>query len=155
MFIPTNYGSALFQISGQLSNLQTLPLRPSFTASNMVAGQNVYGSAPTIPEGGPFVDARTVTLIPQTIGGTISVTFNRGSFAVYTVTLAPYDLFPELALPAEQITLLTDPNQVEVYTDTNPRLLNKEALAVNSALRFSGLIFNRQRHPPHGLCPSQ
>jgi hypothetical protein len=137
-----NYGSALFQISGQLSNLQTLPFTPSFTASNMVAGQNVYVSAPTIPEGGPFVDARTVTLIPQTIDGTISATSNSGSFAVYTVTLAPYDLFPELALQPEQITLLTNPNQVEVYTDTNTQLLNKEALAVNSTLRFNGLIFN-------------
>jgi len=127
---PFNYGSAVFQISGQQSNLQTLPFTASFTASNMVAGQNVYVSAPTLPEGGPFVDARTITLIPQTIDGTIAATSNSGTIAVYSVMLAPYDLFPELAVQPEQITLLTDPSQVEVYMDSNTQMLNSEALAV-------------------------
>jgi hypothetical protein len=137
-----NYGSAAFQISGQLTNLQNLPFTPAFTASNMVAGQIVYLSAPTIPNGGPFVHARTLTLIPQTIDGTIAATSNSGSFAVYTVTLAPYALFPTLAVQPGQITLLTNPNQVEIYIDTNTQMLNSEQLAVGNTLRFNGLIFN-------------
>jgi hypothetical protein len=139
---PFNYGSTVFQISGGQSNLQSLPFTPSFTASNMVAGQNVYVSAPTIPEGGLFVDARTITLIPQTIDGTIAATSNSGNFAVYTVTLAPYDLFPTFAVQAEQITLLTNPSQVEVYTDSSTQMLNREALTVGNVLRFYGLVFN-------------
>jgi hypothetical protein len=139
---PFNYGSAGFQISGQQSNLQTLPFTPSFTASNMVAGQNVYISAPTIPEGGPFVDVRTITLIPQTIDGTISATSNSSSFAVYTVTLPSYDLFPTFAVQPQQITLLTNPSQVEVYVDTNTQMLNTGSLAVGNTLRFNGLVFN-------------
>jgi hypothetical protein len=137
-----NYGSAVFQISGQLSNLQSLPFTPSFTASNMVAGQNIYLSAPAIPEEGPFVEARTITLIPQTIDGTVAATSNSGNFTVYTVTLAPYDIFPAMAVQPQQITLLTDPSQVEVYIDSNTQMLNSEALAVGSTLLFNGLIFN-------------
>jgi hypothetical protein len=139
---PFNYGSAVFQISGQQSNLQTLPFTPSFTASNMVAGQNVYISAPTLPAEGPFVDARTITLIPQTIDGTITATSNSGNFAIYTVTLAPYDLFPALAVQPEQINVLTNPSQVEVYTDSDTQMLNTMALTVGNTLRFNGLVFN-------------
>jgi hypothetical protein len=36
-----DFSNAAFNISGQLTNLQNLPFLPSFTASNMVAGQNV------------------------------------------------------------------------------------------------------------------
>lgn len=125
-----NYGSVAFQISQQLTNLQSLPFIPSFTATNMVAGQNVYLTAPAIPSAGPFVDARTVTLIPQTIDGTISATSNSGSFAVL------------MAVQPEQQTLLTNPNQVDVYVDSNTQMLNSEQLSVGNTLRFSGLIFN-------------
>jgi len=49
---------------------------------------------------------------------------------------------PTFAVQAEQITLLTDPSQVEVYTDNSTQMLNTEALTVGNALRFYGLVFN-------------
>jgi hypothetical protein len=139
---PFTFGSAVFQISGQLTNLQTLPFTASFNGSNMVDGQNVYVSAPLIPDAHPEVAARTITLIPQTIDGTIAATSNTGGFAIYTVTLAPYDLFPILAAQPGQTTLLTNPSQVEVYVDNNTQMLNSGALAVGNTLRFNGLVFN-------------
>ena len=139
---PFKFGDASFQISGQLPNQQILPFTPSFNGSNMVPGQNIYLSAPLIPPNGADIEARTITLIPQTIDGTISATSNSGNFAVYTVTLAPYDLFPELAVQPGQNNLITNPDQVEVYTDTNTQMLNSNALTVGNTLRFYGLIFN-------------
>jgi len=137
-----NAANAVFQVSGQLTNLQNLPFTPSFNASNMVAGQNIYLSAPEIPPANPEVAARTITLIPQTIDGTITATSNSGSFAVYNVTLAPYDPFPNMGAAPLQKSYVTNPNQVEVYTDTNTQMLNSESLAIGNTLRFNGLIFN-------------
>lgn len=37
-----NFSNTVFQISGQLTNLQSLPFAASFNASNMVPGQNVF-----------------------------------------------------------------------------------------------------------------
>ena len=139
---PFNFSNATFQISGQLANLQNLPFTPSFNASNIIDGQNIYLSAPAIPTGGPPLDARTITLIPQTIDGTVSATNNAGSFAVYTVTLAPYDLFPDLTVAPNQQSYLINPNQVEVYVDSNTQMLNSTPVTVGNTLRFYGLIFN-------------
>jgi hypothetical protein len=47
-----DFSSAAFHVSVQLANLQNLPFVPSFTASNMVAGQNVDISTPTFSLGG-------------------------------------------------------------------------------------------------------
>ncbi len=65
-----------------------------------------------------------------------------GSFVDYTVSLASYDLFPTLAVQQGQTTLLNNPSQVEVYVDSSTQMLNKQALAVGSTLRFYGLVFN-------------
>src|SRR5208283_1151085 len=46
----TYYNSgAVYQISGQLSNLQSLPFTPSFTSVNMVPGQNTSLTLHTPP----------------------------------------------------------------------------------------------------------
>ena len=140
-----NFGSAVFQISGQLTNLHSLPFTPGFNGSNTVAGQNLYITAPAIGPPGephPYPVVRTVTLIPQTVNGTIAAISNSGSLAVYTVTLAPYDVFPTFAVQPGQKTLLTNPSQVEVYADSSTQMLNSEALAVGKTLRFNGLVFN-------------
>jgi len=81
-------------------------------------------------------------LIPQTIDGTISSSSTTGNFTVYTVTLASYDLFPQLAVQQGQTTLLTNPNEVQVYVDSNTQMLNTQSLAAGSTLRFYGLVFN-------------
>ncbi len=142
-FGPFTFGSAAFQISGQFTNLKSLPFVPSFTASNIVPGQEVYISAASIPNsGGVYPVASTLTLMPQTINGTVLGSTQAGNFTDYTVTLASYDLFPMLAEQPGQTTVESNPSEVEVYVDSHTELLNSQALAVGGTLRFYGLVFN-------------
>ena len=117
--IAFNFGNTVFQTSGQLTNVQSLP----FPA---------------------YEPATTMALLPQTIDGTVSAVSSSGNFTTYTVTLAPYDLFPDLAVQAGQTTLLNHPNSVVVYVDSNTQMLNTTPADVGSVLRFSGLVFNDQ-----------
>lgn len=144
VFMPYSFGNALFQISGRFSNLQNLPFSASFDAANMFEGQNVYISthATTVPGGFPYVLATTITMMPQTINGTVSAISSDGGFTTYTVALAPYDLIPALAVQPGQTTVLTNPSNVVVYVDGNTHLLNTKPLAVGNVVRFNGLLFN-------------
>jgi hypothetical protein len=139
-----DFSAAVFQVSGQLTKLQSLPFLPSFSASNMVAGQNVdVSTASNLSLAGPnYTPANTITLIPQAIDATVTGSSTSGNFTDYTVTLAPYDLFPALAVQPGQTTLLNNPSQVEVYVDNNTQMLNSQALAAGSNFRFYGLVFN-------------
>ncbi|MFZ0815910.1 MAG: DUF5666 domain-containing protein [Candidatus Sulfotelmatobacter sp.] len=139
-----NSSGTAFQVSGQLTNLQSLPFSANFNVSSMVAGQNVdVSAAANIGLPGPdYTPANTVTLIPQTIDGAVAGSSTSGNFTDYTVTLAPYDLFPALAAQPGQATLLNNPSQVEVYVDGKTQMLNTQALAAGSTLRFYGLVFN-------------
>ena len=138
-----SFDSAIFQISGQLTNLQSLPFVPSFTGSNMVAGQNVYLSSPQLTDGSnPYTELDAITLIPQTVNGTVTGSAASGIFTDYSVTLAPYSLFPTLAVQPGQATLLNNPSDVEVYIDSNTQLLNSRPLAEGGTFRFYGLVFN-------------
>jgi len=133
--------NATFQTSGQLANQQSLPFAATFNAVNMVDGQNTLFT--THGALGNTVPAVTeITLLPQTIDGTVSATSTAGGFTTYTVTLAPYDLFPNLAVEPGQTTLLTDPNTVVVYADSNTQMLNSTQLGVGGLFRFYGLVFN-------------
>jgi hypothetical protein len=135
-----------FQISGQFSasQIQSLPFTATFSGSNMVAGQKVYVSARAVTccGAGSETQATTVTLIPQTINGTVSGVSSVGNFAVYTVALAAYDLFPALAVQPGQTTVLASPGSVVVYVDGGTQMLNTKPLAAGSVLRFNGLVFN-------------
>jgi hypothetical protein len=133
-------GGAVYQISGQLANLQSLPFTPSFSAASIVAGQNVLVTSHGLNSGG-YLPVSTLTLIPQTINGTVTAVTSGGGFEMYTVALAPYDALPNLAGQAEQ-NVLTNPGSVVVYVDSNTQLLNSGAIAVGSLLRFNGLLFN-------------
>ncbi len=138
-----DFDSAVFQISGQFANLQNLPFVPSFTAANMVAGQNVDIASGNLSIVGPtYTPANTITLVPQTINGTVTASQQSGSFVDYTVSLASYDLFPTLAVQQGQTTLLNNPSQIEIYVDNNTQKLNTQSLAPGSTLRFYGLVFN-------------
>jgi hypothetical protein len=138
-----DFSNSAFRISGQFTNLQTLPFVPSFNPSNIVAGQNVdITSADFILSGGIGTPAYTVTLVPQTIDGTVVGSQQSGNFTDYTVSLSSYDLFPTLAVQQGQTTLLNNPSQVEVYVDSSTQTLNTQALAAGSTLRFYGLVFN-------------
>lgn len=139
-----SFGNAVFQTSGALANLQSLPFPPSFTAANMVAGQNlsITTHATAIAAGPIYFPATTVTLMPQTIDGTITAVASSGAFDMYTIQLATYDAMPTFAAQQGQTTLLAHPDTVVVYVDHNTRMRNATALETGIVFRFSGLLFN-------------
>ena len=79
---------------------------------------------------------------PQTVNGTVSAVLTAGNFTTHTVTLAPYDLFPQFAVQPGQTTLLTNPNTIVVYADSSTRMLNSSMVNVGGLFRFYGLVFN-------------
>jgi hypothetical protein len=144
---PYDFSRTTFHISGQLSNVQQLPFAATFNAANVVPGQNVYLSSPafvTCCGQLYFAPATTITLMPQTIDGTVFGSSVSGNFTIYAVQLSNYDLLASLAAQPAQATLLTQPNQVQVYVDSSTRMLNSVPVAVGSTLRFYGLVFNNQ-----------
>ena len=142
-----DFSSTTFHISDQLSNVRQLPFTAAFNAANMVPGQNVYLSSPafvTCCGGEYYAPATTITLMPQTIDGTVLGSSVSGNFTVYAVVLSNYDLFASLVAQPEQATLLIQPNDVRVYVDGSTRMLNSDPVAVGSTFRFHGLVFNDQ-----------
>jgi len=142
---PYDFSATSFAISGALSNVRQLPFAASFNAANMVPGQNVYLSSPAFVTccGQPyFAPATTITLMPQTIDGTIFGISTSGGFTVYSVELTSNDLFVSLEYQAGQAALLTQSNQVQVYVDGSTRMQNSEPPVVGGTLRFYGLVFN-------------
>jgi hypothetical protein len=142
--ITFSYGSAVFHTSGAFKNLDNLPFPANFTAATAVDGQNISASTHALFASiePTFVPATAITLIPQIINGTVSAIGSEGGFTTYAVTLAPYDLFPALALQPDQSAVLTSPNTVIVYADSNTQMLNTNPIAVGSVVRFYGLVFN-------------
>jgi hypothetical protein len=136
------YNNATFQISAQFTNVAALPFPAAFNLANVFDGQNMYVSShtPTFPS--DYLPATTITLMPQTVNGAISSIGSDTGFATYTVSLAPYDLIPNLAVQPGQATVLTNPSSVVVYVDGNTQMLNTQPLAVGSVVRFNGLLFN-------------
>jgi Domain of unknown function (DUF5666) len=141
---PVDFDNSVFGISGQLTNLASLPFPAIFTSANMVPGQNAaytfhYSIYPD-DDSGPAPSS--ITLLPQTIDGTVSAVSTSGGFTTYTVTLAPYDLFPALAAQSGQTSPLASPGTVVIYVDGNTQLLNSMPLAVGGVFRFNGLVFD-------------
>jgi hypothetical protein len=143
-FMPYSFGAATFQVSGWLTNLLDLPFSPVFDAGHLFPGQNVYvtSHALTLLPVPTYFPATTITLIPQIINGTITGIASEGNFSTYTVTLAPYDLIPNLAVQVGQTNVLGDPHQVIAYVDSNTQRLNSKPLSLGGVARFSGLIFD-------------
>jgi hypothetical protein len=139
-----DYETARFQVSGALSNVQQLPFPAEFGSGSMADGQNVFITThqTSPPDFNLGLSVTTVTLIPQTINGTVVGISSESGFDTYTVLLAGYDLFPQLAVQRYQTTLLTDPGTVIVYADSNTKLLNTQPIAVGSTARFNGAVFN-------------
>jgi hypothetical protein len=138
-----SFSNATFQIAGP-TNVQDLPFPATFNATTMFAGQNVYvttNATQIMPEP-TYVAATSVTLVPQTINGLVTGVSNEGNFATYTVSLAPYNLIPDLAVQPGQTSVLTNPTTAVIYVDSNTRMLNSQPLASGSTLRFNGLLFN-------------
>lgn len=135
--------STAFKLSGEIAVPSNLPFSATFDSSNMIAGQNLsVASQVIVTSGGTFTHATAITLMPQTINGTIAGVSSSAGFTVYSVSLAAYDLFPILAVQPGQTTALQNPLSVEVYVDSNTQMLNSNAIATGNVLRFNGLIFN-------------
>jgi hypothetical protein len=138
-----SYVNAIFQISSQFANLQQLPFPASFSAANMVGGQTILVTSHATEDTSPlYFPASTITLVPQTINGTVTAVSSESGYDVYTVSLAVYDLFPQDAALKDQTTELSNPSVVVIYADTDTQLLNTQPIAVGSVVRFNGLIFN-------------
>jgi hypothetical protein len=114
------------------------PFRPPASS----AGQRVLitSHATTVDPEPAYVPASTLTLLPQTIDGTVSAVSSAGGYDVYTVTLAPYDAFPQFATQDGQATLLLSPNVVTVYVSESDSAT--VPVSAGQVFRFTGLIFN-------------
>lgn len=141
---PVNFSNATFAISGALPNLVSLPFTPVLSAGSLIAGQNlsVTTHVSSFPNGS--IPVATVALMPQTINGTVTDISSEGGFTTYTVTLAPYDLFPNLALQPSQSNVVENPDTIIVYADNNTQEMNASPLTVGSVFRFNGLVFDDQ-----------
>jgi hypothetical protein len=132
-----------FNRSGAIALPSNLPFSATFDSSHMFAGQNVaVASQVIVTSGGANTRATTITLMPQTINGTITGVSSSGGFTVYNVSLPAYDLFPTLAVQPGQTTALQSPSSVEVYANSSTQMLNSNVIAPGNVLRFNGLIFN-------------
>jgi len=140
-----DFSNTAFAVWGGLTNTATLPFGAAFDSSNMVAGQMVSLTTHVTQPGegtSSYVPAATMTLMPQTIDATVNGVTAQGNFTVYTVTLAPYDTFPQFAVQGGQTTLLGNPQQVIVYADSNTQMLNSSAVTAGSVVRLTGVVFN-------------
>ena len=141
--MPFDLSQAVFGVS-QFSNLASLPFTPAFAYANLVPGQNVYITTPaaTVTGINRYPLASTMTLMPQTLDGTVIGQDSSGGFNVYTISLASYDLFPALAGQQGSNNLLGLPAQVVVYADSNTALAGVAEPVIGSTYRFHGLVFN-------------
>ncbi|MGB6973765.1 MAG: DUF5666 domain-containing protein [Terracidiphilus sp.] len=141
-----NDSNAVFQVSGQLTNLQSLPFSARFDASSMAPGQLIaattHDSAHVCDTVNGYNSATTITLVPQTIDGTVEAVSSEGSFTTYSVALASYDYFTEFGSQPNQVLPVADPYTVVVYADSNTQQLNATPVAVGGVFRFYGLVFN-------------
>lgn len=123
-----------FRLPHRLGDLDddSLPFGGTFSAATLFAGQNVAVTADTVANNA--ATAKTVTLSPQTVDGTIA-SISTGQdmrTTTYTITL---DSMSWLAT-------LTGQTKVTVYTNGNLEEINKTTLAVGSTARFNGFLFN-------------
>lgn len=143
-FATYSYGGATtFEISSQLANVAQLPFHAMFNGTNMVGGQNVMAIVHLSGLTPGYTPVSTLVLIPQTVDGVVTAMGTQGAFTTYTITLAPYDLFPDLAsLSGSGSNALQNPNTIVVYADGSTQMQTSSAIAVGSTYRFNGLVFN-------------
>jgi hypothetical protein len=130
VFTVTTTSSTVWAITPQFVALSGLPFTPSFSPTNVVAGQSVGVIASSVS--GNTATANNVYLIPQTVGGTVTAVTPGSHFTAYTLTLASGSAFASLS-GATTIT---------VYTSSATVGLSTTPIAVNSNVRFNGLVFN-------------
>jgi hypothetical protein len=132
-----------FGVSGQFTNIASIPLSAPYSASTLTPGQYASGSivGSTGIQNLPY--AQVVTLEPQTLNGTVESVSNQNGLAVYTVALAAYDIFSVTQQEGgSYLPKVTDPSTVVVYVDTSAQFLNSGMVEEGSLLRFRGVVFN-------------
>ncbi len=141
-----NGNGAAFQVSGELANVKSLPFPATFDASSLAPGQLVaattHDPAHVCITVNGFSAASTVTLVPQTLDGTVEAISSAGDFTTYSVQLATYDLFTAMGSQPDQVLPVATPDTVVVYADANTQTLNTKPISVGSIERFHGLVFN-------------
>src|SRR5579872_6188438 len=116
---PFSVAGAKFGISSAFTNLAELPFSAKFDVSSFTWGQAVDVTTHQSLFLNQYLPVTTVTLVPQTINGAVQPVSTNGSFTEYTVSLASYDLFPQLALQWGQSGHLDSPAIITVYADQN------------------------------------
>jgi hypothetical protein len=136
--------NASFQIAGPPSRFSGLPFQAVFSASTAVAGQNVSvtSQVPLFLAGA--LPASTVTLMPQSLNGTVRAISRSGDYITYVLKLATYDTFPNLANQPGESLAIANPGTVVIYAGVNTRMLTANPIAVGSVYRFYGQVFNDQ-----------
>jgi len=133
-------GSTTFAIAPQFVTLTGLPFTPTFTSTNLVAGQSVGVVTSAFSSSAQTATATTVYLAPQTVNGTVTAIATSGAYTAYTFALASGSAFASLN-GATTITVYTGtataPPASTAVGDTPP-----PAITVGSTVRFNGLIFN-------------
>jgi hypothetical protein len=134
----TTNSSTVWAIAPQFVALTGLPFTPSFSPTNLVAGQTVAVIASTVSTAPPpSATAASVTLIPQTLGGTVTAISTVGGWTRYTLSLPSGSAFATLS-GASTVTVYTSaataPPPPTAVAGTPP-------IAVNSVVRFNGLVF--------------
>ncbi len=119
-----------FTLAPMSATLPTLPFTPVFTAATLMGGQQV--AVTTSSRNGSALVADSVTLVPQTVDGTVTAVSNAGGVPMYTLTLVAGSA---LAVASGQAT-------VYVYGGQQMEDMNASSIAQLSAVRFHGLLFN-------------
>lgn len=141
---PINARNAIFQIAGPSNRRSGLPFNARFDAGTVVAGQNVSVTSHVPIFSGGSLPVATVTLMPQTVNGTVRSISSSGGYTTYAVSLASYDPFPDLASQPGQALSLSRPGTIIVYAGADTQSLNLNPMAVGSIGRFYGQVFNDQ-----------
>lgn len=141
-----NFTQAKYETAGQFTNLENLPFVATFNDTTMVPGQRIVltSHASTVVGSFPYTSASTVTLLPQTIDGTVTGISSDNGFKTYTVTLPSYDPFPLMPTAKGVSDQIADPNTVVVYADSNTLTDTSNSLSIGGVYRFHGLVFDNQ-----------
>lgn len=126
----TTTAATTFAPAPQFQNLTGLPFTPTFTAATFKPGQWV--AVATSAVSGTNVTASSVFLVPQPLNGTVSAVSTSGGYSIYTVTLTTGSAF----------SALSGATSVVVYTNSTTMNNLATPIAVGSAVRFNGLVFN-------------
>ena len=138
--ITTNSGTT-YALTPQFQSITGLPFTPTFTS--VTPGQTVSVAATSIS--GTTATATSVTLVPQTISGTVTASSTSGAWTTYTVTLTSGSAFATLS-KASTIT---------VYTNTSTTAGSTNPITTGSTYRFNGLVLSTSSGFAMiaGICP--